>query len=269
MSLHPYFTPEKPHAFAHRGGAKVFPENTTFAFREALALGCTHIETDIRATRDGTIVCLHDAKVDRTTNGKGRVRDMELAELKSLDAGYRFTPDGGRTFPYRGRGLTVPTLEEALAVDENARLNLEIKPGEGALIPSLASLVRRRGLNDRILVASADDRLVRAFRETARNTVVTSAGQREIFRFWLAARTGLHRSFTYPFQALQVPPTYRGLTIIDHCFVDAAHAHGIEVHVWTIDAPTEMHRLLSFGVDALMSDYPGKLLEVLGRPPTR
>ncbi len=264
MATHPYFSSSSPRTFAHRGGAKRFPENTVFAFREALALGVTHIETDVRCTRDGAIVCIHDAKVDRTTNGSGKVRDMTLAELKTLDAGYRFTPDGGRTFPYRGRGITVPTLEEALAI-EGARLNLEIKPGEGALIPSLHALIAKRRLHDRVLVASADDRLVQAFRETSRATVVTSAGRNEIFRFWIAARTGLHRFETYPFQALQVPPTHGLLTVVDRRFVEAAHEHGIEVHVWTIDAPPEMHRLLGLGVDALMSDLPDKLVEVVGR----
>ncbi len=263
MPTHPYFGPEKPHAFAHRGGAKRFPENTALAFREALALGCTHIETDVRATRDGAIVCFHDERVERTTNGAGRLRDMTLAELKSLDAGYRFTPDGGITFPYRGRGLTVPTLEEALAVRDDARLNLEIKPGEGALIPSLAALIERKRLNDRVLVASADERLVQAFRETSRYTVVTSAGGREVFHFWLAAKKGYHRLRTYPFQALQVPPRHRGLTVVTRRFVEAAHDHGIEVHVWTIDEPAEMHRLLALGVDAIMSDVPDKLIEAL------
>ncbi len=269
MPQHPYFAPPLPHAFAHRGGAKRFPENTAFAFREAIALGASHIETDVRRTRDGAIVCIPDARVDRTTNGHGRVADMSLAELKSLDAGYRFSPDGGRTFPYRGRGITVPTLDEALAVHPDARLNLEIKPGEGGMIDALLERIEAGRLHRRVLVASAVDAIVQTFRRASRGTVVTSAGRGEIFRFWAAARTGHHRFCTYPFQALQVPATHRGLVVVDRRFVDAAHAHGIEVHVWTIDDPEERRRLLALGVDALMSDLPDVLLDAVGRPPRR
>ncbi|MBC7170810.1 MAG: glycerophosphodiester phosphodiesterase [Polyangiaceae bacterium] len=265
MKRHPYFAGVEPHAFAHRGGARRFPENTAFAFREALALGCTHIETDLRRTRDGVIVCFHDERVERTTNGTGRVRDMTLAELKSLDAAYRFSPDGGRSFPLRGRGITVPTLEEALAVRSDARLNLEIKSGEEAIIPQLIELIEREKLHGRVLVASAQDRIIQAFRRASRHTVATSSGQWEIFDFWATTRTGLHRFRSYPFQALQVPATFHGLVIVDERFVRAAHAHGIEVHVWTVDDPIEMKRLLALGVDALMTDLPSTLLEVLGR----
>lgn len=266
MPAHPYFAPPKPRAFAHRGGAKRFPENTALAFRKALALGCSHIETDLRLTRDGAIVCFHDETVDRTTNGVGRVREMTLAALESLDAGYRFTPDGV-TFPYRGRGITVPTLEEALAVSEDARLSLELKPGEPALVPRLAEIVREPRFRDRVLVASADTRLIQEFREASRHEVLTSAGRREIGRFWVEAKRRSRSSKTCPFQALQVPPSYRGLTIVDRRFVDAAHERGVEVHVWTVDDPAEMHRLLALGVDGLMSDVPDALLDALGRSP--
>src|SRR5690606_27032783 len=119
-----------PIAFAHRGGAALWPENTLAAFEGALSLGYRYIETDVHITKDGRIVCFHDETLDRTTDGRGPLAALTLDQLRELDAGYRLTSHDGRDgeHPFRGKGLTVPTLEEALALDPDLRLNLEIKP---------------------------------------------------------------------------------------------------------------------------------------------
>ncbi|HEY8432136.1 MAG TPA: glycerophosphodiester phosphodiesterase [Sandaracinaceae bacterium] len=252
-----------PIAFAHRGGAALWPENTLAAFEGALALGYRYIETDVRMTRDGKIVCFHDETLERTTNGRGRVADIDYADLARLDAGHRFSPDG-HEFPFRGQGLRVPTLEEALALHPDLRLNIEIKQRTPAMERALWEEIDRLDAHERLLVAAAHDPLVHRFRALRPDRPMpTSPGVRGVLRFWMAVRTGLCRFDRYPFAALQVPPTFRGLTIVDRAFVEAAHAHGIHVHVWTIDDPAEMRRLLDLGVDGVMTDRPDLLRDVM------
>jgi len=257
-------------AFAHRGGSSLFPENTLVSFQGALDLGIEYLETDLHLTRDGHIVVFHDHEVDRTTDGSGPIGDLTLAEAKRLDAGYRFTPDGGRSYPHRDRGVRIPTLDELLALGDGFRLNVEIKQRGHALVEALWHVIDSRGLWDRFLVAAAHDPLVVAFREVSAGRVATAAGMRECLKFWGAVRSGTWRWVAAPYDALQVPPSFplggeRGphLTVIEPAFMRAAHARGVEVHVWTIDRPHEMRRLLSLGVDGLMSDRPDYLVQVL------
>lgn len=255
-----------PIAFAHRGGAALWPENTLAAFEGALSLGYRYIETDIHITKDGRIVCFHDETLDRTTDGRGPLAALTLDELRELDAGYRFTSHDGRDgeHPFRGKGLTVPTLEEALALDPDLRLNLEIKPHRAKMERALWAELDRLGAHDRVLVAGAHDACVHRFRALRPNAFMpTSPGIRGVLRFWVGVRTGLARFDRCAFQALQVPPSYRGLTVVDRAFVEAAHRRGVHVHVWTIDDPREMERLLDLGVDGVMTDRPDLLKDVM------
>lgn len=251
-----------PIAFAHRGGAALWPENTLVAFRGAVELGFRYLETDLRMTRDGVIVCFHDETLERTTNGSGRLRDRSIDELRALDAGYRYSRDGS-SFPFRGRGITIPTLEEVLALGADLRVNVEIKQRDPPMEEQLWREIDRLEAHDRLLIAAAYDPLVRRFvsrRSTKR--MPTSPGTRGVLRFWLGARTGLHRFERYSFQALQVPLSWRGIRVVDRGFVDAAHAHGLHVHVWTIDEPDLMGQLLDLRVDGIMTDRPDRLAAV-------
>ena len=261
----PYFQTRGVACFAHRGGAALWPENTLPAFQGGLAAGCSWIETDIHMTRDGELVTFHDHSLERTTNGRGLIRDASLAELRRLDAGYRFSPDG-RSFPARGQGITIPTLAELVELiegDASARVNVEIKQAKPSLAAALWRFIEDRGLHDRLLVASADAGLVREFRNLARGTVATSAGQREIFGFWAAARAGLSDYVAIEYDALQVPIAFAGLDVVTPAFIEAAHRRGLQVHVWTIDAVEQMRWLLDLGVDGIMTDYPGRLAELV------
>ena len=124
--LHPYFELPSPIVIGHRGAAGERPENTLAAFAHGLETGAEILESDLHLTRDGVVVMAHDETVDRTTEGSGPLREFSFAELSKLDAGYRFSADGGRTFPFRGQGLRIPTLEEGLKVFPGARFNLEL-----------------------------------------------------------------------------------------------------------------------------------------------
>ena len=256
-----YFQPRGLACFAHRGGAAHWPENTLEAFRGGLAAGCPWIETDVHMTRDGHIVCFHDHDLRRTTNAEGPIWDRTLAELRELDAGYRFTRDG-LAFPFRGQGVRIPTLEEVLELDPAARVNLEIKQAEPPMVEALWQRIRELGVEDRVLVASEDHRLVQAFRRVAGGAVATSAGKLEIFAFWLGSRAGLSRWLPIDYDALQVPVRFAGLEVVNAAFVEAAHQNGLQVHVWTIDDVEQMRWLIELGVDGIMTDEPARLAEL-------
>jgi glycerophosphoryl diester phosphodiesterase len=258
---------DRPLLFAHRGGAKLWPENTLYAFQNALELGLTFWETDLHETRDGTLVLHHDERVDRTTNGSGRIRDLRYAELSNLDAGYRFTDESGG-HPYRGKGIKIPTLAEVFDLSPISRLNVEIKPPGRSTARKLWQFIEHRGLHDRILVAGERHRNIRRFRRYSAERVATSASGREVLRFWMAVRARMDRFLPVEFDALQVPPTHRGLTIVDRPFIRAAHRHGVQVHVWTLDEPSEIRRLLNLGVDGVISDRPDRLVNLGTRTTT-
>jgi glycerophosphoryl diester phosphodiesterase len=258
----PYFQTHGIACFAHRGGAALWPENTLESFRGGLAAGCQWIETDVHMTRDGQIVTFHDHDLRRTTNGRGPISELTLAELRRLDAGHNFSVDG-RSFPFRNKGITVPTLAELVELDPSARINVEIKQVRPSMVASLWRFIDERGLHDRMLVASEHVELVREFRNLARGAVATSAGKREAFTFWLAARLGFSDRIPIEYDALQVPVGFRGLEVITPAFLEAAHRRGLQVHVWTIDSLAQMRWLIDVGVDGIMTDHPGRLAELL------
>jgi len=265
-STHPFLQGPRPLAFAHRGGSLLWPENTMLAFRGAVEMGYRYLETDLHATRDGALVLIHDDTLERTTDGSGPVWEHTLAELKRFDAGYHFSPDGGRTYPCRGQGVTVPTLEGVLEAFPEVRLNVEIKQESPPAVQAVVDFIEKRGLQDRLLVASFRDRVVWEFRRRSGGHVATSAARGEARLFWLASRLRLERFLRVPYDALQVPARYGSRTVVDRRFVEAAHRRGLQVHVWTVDEPEEMRWLLGLGVDGLMSDRPDLLLEVVGLP---
>jgi glycerophosphoryl diester phosphodiesterase len=255
----------RPLVVAHRGGALLWPENTIHAFERAADLGADMLEMDLRATADGVLVVLHDETVDRTTDGTGPVRGLPLEALRRLDAGHRWSPDGGRTFPLRGAGLTVPTLGEVLQALPGTPMTLEIKQRDPSLAAALCETVRAHGAADRVLVASFHDAEVRAFRRLCPEAA-TSATAGEARRFVLLSKALPRPPYTPPAQALQLPERLGSLHVITPRLVRAAHRRGLQVHAWTIDEEQDMRRLLGLGVDGIITDRPDRLLEVLGRP---
>lgn len=261
---HAFFHSDGPIAFAHRGGAGLFPENTLAAFDGAVGLGVRWIETDVHLTRDGVIVVHHDATLERTTDGSGPVRARTLEELGRLDAAYRFTLDGGRSYPERGGGHRIPTFAEVLERHPTVRFNVELKQREPPMVEAFWRLIQEHGALDRVLIAAEDERIGAEVRAVTRGRVPTSPGVRGVLAFWLAARGGAGAWVPFPWDALQVPHRHGAITVVDRRFVEAAHHRGVRVHVWTIDEVAEMHELLDLGVDGLMTDRPDRLLAVLG-----
>lgn len=259
----PYLAHARPLFFAHRGGAGLAPENTLVAFEQGLRLGADALELDVRVTRDGELVVLHDATLDRTTDGTGPLAAQALAEVVALDAGYRFTADGGRTFPYRGAGIRVPTLRAVIERFPTARVNIDLKVAGPGHARRLWALIEALHARERVLVGSFHSATLDAFRALAPNQVATAATPAEVRRFVLAAAARVGAVLRPRYDALQVPETWHGVRVISPLTVRLAHQHGVDVHVWTVDDRAQMARLLRWGVDGLMTDRPDLLADVL------
>ena len=247
---------------AHRGGEGVWPSNTLYAFQQAAALGADVLELDIHATADGALVVRHDPFVESTTDGQGYISQLTQAQIKRLDAGYTWTADGGQSFPYRGLGITIPTLEEVLAAFPNLRLNIDIKPEDPAVVVALVDLLHRNDRVSQVMVGSFHDRQLKLFRKLCPDAA-TAAGVRETLGLFVLYKLGLSAFFRARAQAFQVPECYGRLRLVTPGFIRAAHAHGMQVHIWTVDDEADMRQLIEWGVDGIITDYPGRLKAVL------
>ncbi len=270
ITKQPFFvqTNKRPLVIAHRGGAGIFPENTIYAFQQSWKLGVDVLEMDIRETSDGKLVIMHDAKVNRTTDGEGNISEMTLEAVKKLNAGFNFTTNGGQTFPLREQKITVPTLEEVFETLPDARFNIEIKPESPTIVNSLCNLIRERKMSEKVIVASFSQKSLDEFRRECPE-VVTSASTPEITKFLAYYKTGLGESYSPNMSALQTPEKFGSLQIVTKEFVETARKLNLQVHVWTINQPEDMQRLIEIGVDGIMTDYPDRLLEVVGRTPNK
>lgn len=263
----PFFETEGPLVMAHRGGAGLRPENTLSAFRRAQELGVDVLEMDLRRTSDGAIVLMHDASVDRTTDGTGAIEAMSLREVQALDAGYHFRDENG-DWPYRGRGITVPTLEETLDVFPQARFNIEITHLPPDSIRAVCQAIRGRGLEREVLVGSFDHEAMRSFRRDCPE-VATATTMREGLIFYQLHRMGLGRIYRGPAAAFEVPEYLGDLQVVSDWFLAKARERNLRTIVWTVNDPADMERLLSMGVDGILTDFPDRLLEAAGRSQTR
>ena len=255
------FRTDWPVNFAHRGDSAHAPENTLESFHRAVRAGAEGLEIDVHMTRDGRIVVIHDDTLGRTTDGTGYVRNKTLAEINQLDAGYRFTRNG--SYPYRGEGLRVPTLEEVFREFPDVAVNIEIKEDQPRVEEAVLRIVREAGAEKRTLVAAQRHAVIKRFREVSGDEIPTSASGREIRTFYLLSRVGLQNLLRPDYDALQIPDSYRGVKVATPKFIEAAHSRGVRVDVWTIDEPDKMRRLLDLGVDVIMTNHPGTLREVL------
>jgi glycerophosphoryl diester phosphodiesterase len=184
---------------------------------------------------------------------------MSLAEIRKLDAGFRFTMDHGRTFPYRGKGLRVPTLGEVLDAFVEMWITVEIKETRPGVAETLARVLRAHGAEERVIVASHEHHLLAAFR-AASPTVATSFSKDEVREFLLRLRGGSMDGYRPPGVAFQVPE-YKGLRrVVSKSVIEAVHEFGVEVHVWTVNEPVHISRLLSWGVDGIMTDDPARAI---------
>ena len=270
---------------AHQGGENEAPSNTMYAYERALRMGADMLEVDIHTSSDGKLVVLHDATVDRTTNGSGRVYDKSLREIQALDAGYNVVPGEGTesdrpavSYPFRGvrtgkkqpppgfrpRDFRIPTLGEVMKAYPGVPINIEIKGAADQDVDSflrnaeiLAGFLNKLGRTRGIIVASFNDAALSRFHQLAPDIDLAPAvAGVAAYKFFDVAPPEGTRAF-------QVPTEFGGVTVVDEAFVERAHSDGYAVHVWTINEPAEMRQLLGWEADGIMTAEPMRLEQVL------
>lgn len=234
------------------------------AFRNAVALGVDALELDIHSTADGHLVVCHDPTLDRTTGGAGPIHAYTLRDLQQIDAGYWWSDDGGRTYPFRGQGITIPTLRQVLSEFPHLWINVDLKQTDPPIVAPFLDLVREMEMVEQICAGSVTVETVRALRRQCPE-MATAAHYNEVRRLFVFSRMGLGRLYQGEATAMQAPAVDKRRRIITPEFVRGAHAGNTAVHVWTVDDISEMVRLIEMGVDGLMTDYPDLLLKLLGR----
>jgi glycerophosphoryl diester phosphodiesterase len=252
----------RPTLVAHRGGAKVAPENTLFAFSQARdRWGAHQLELDVHLSRDGVPMVSHDPDLDRITNGHGPVRDLPAAELARLDAAWSFSLDGGRTFPCRGRGIGLATLDEVLRTVPLPAM-IDIKEDDEAARAAALATIRAAGATHRVCIGSAQDRAAAALVEAAPEMAhFFPEGAARSFLIAVATGRAIPES---PYDVLAIPFEDGGREIATTAFIAAAHAQGLAVQVWTVDEPGQMRVLIRRDADGIQTDRPDLLRAVLG-----
>ncbi|MEU4170484.1 glycerophosphodiester phosphodiesterase [Streptomyces sp. NPDC026665] len=244
-TLHPYLDHPGPIPFAHRGGSADGLENTLTQFRRAVNAGYRYIETDVHATADGRLVAFHDTTLDRVTDGAGKIADLPWADVSQARV-------AGKE--------PVPLFEDLLEEFPETRWNVDVK-AEPALAP-LLDLIGRTDAWDRVCVGSFSEARVTRAQHLAGPRLATSFGTRGVLNLRLRS-WGVPAAVRRSAVAAQVPETQSGVPVVDRRFVRAAHARGLQVHVWTVNESERMHRLLDLGVDGIMTDHIDTLRKVL------
>ncbi|TBL40258.1 glycerophosphodiester phosphodiesterase [Verrucosispora sp. SN26_14.1] len=244
-SGHPYLDAPTPLAFAHRGGAGDGDENTTAAFARAVELGYRYVETDVHGTADGVAVVFHDHTLERLTGQRGRLSALRWADLATVRV---------------GGAAAVPRLDEVLDAWPQVRFNIDVKSDPG--VAPTVSTVARAGAGDRVLLASFSDARLTRLRALTHGRVATSLGVRGVARLRWSSLTGRPLRLPPSVVAAQVPVRFGRIPVVDRRLLRTAHRLGVQVHVWTIDEPDEMHELLDLGVDGIMTDHVGVLRDV-------
>ncbi len=242
----------KPLLLAHRGSRLLAPENTSIAFDLALAHGSDALEIDIRLSKDQQIIVTHDADLDRTSDGRGAVRDHNLVDIKRLDAGYRFVDLDGKH--HRGSGARFTTLHELVQMYPTTYINIDIKDNDGMAAQALAKVLFDADCANRVNVGSFHAAVIAQFRQLA-PTISTAATQSEVAKLYAASCLRSSQPIQNPaYRVLQIPRYYRGLPLATQRFIDYLHHNSLPVMYWTINDPKTMRRLLDSGADGIVTD---------------
>ncbi len=252
---------QKPALVAHRGGSKLAPENTLLAFGQAIErYQSDQLEMDVRLSRDGVPVIFHDEWLDRTTNGEGPVADLCIAELQRLDAGHQFTRDAGRSFPFRGMGIKIPTLDEVLEAFSTPMM-MELKTPNPDCRRAVIESLRCHHAIDRVCLGAEND--TAALDLAAELPEVCRFFPRGASHTFLAHVLSGRRPDVGPFDVMALPYEQVIEPRIAQPLLEAAHALGLLVQVWTVDDPSAMRVCLRLGFDGVISDRPDELRRII------
>jgi glycerophosphoryl diester phosphodiesterase len=244
-AVFPFLDWPAPIAFAHRGGASEAPENTMPAFEHAVRLGYRYVETDVHVTADGVLLAFHDDHLDRVTDGAGAIADLPWSVVQQARV------DGREP---------IPRFEDLLGAWPDLRVNVD--PKHDAAVEPLAEALLRAGAVDRVCVGAFSDKRLDRLQALVGGTLCTSMGPRQVARL-VAASKHLPGGANLTAPCAQLPTHQGRLPLVTEALVSTAHRRGIHIHVWTIDDPAEMARLLDLGVDGIMTDRPQVLQDVL------
>ncbi len=231
-----FFKSDTPIIIAHRGYSAIAPENTLSAFKFAIRSKADMIELDVQATKDGTPVVIHDAKVDRTTNGTGRVKSFYLWSLRELDAGSWFDP--------KYKGEKVPTLEEALKfINGKVPVNIEIKSSGIKVTEKVIATIYELGVEEKVLISSFDPRVLR-----------------KIKKLKIQIPTGFLYHYPVYFNPVKTLENL-GAVVFIHNFkfttpklVKKIHDAGFKIFVYTVNKPADIKKMINFEVDGIITD---------------
>lgn len=254
----------RPLVIAHRGGGGLAPENTLAAFKRSVELGVDVLELDVRSTSDGELVVIHDSKVDRTTNGTGLVSELTFELIRQLDAGFKWTNDGGQSYPFRESGIQVPTLREVFEAFPDVKINIEPKYDTPSPVAPLCKLISEFKRESKVIVGSFKAEVLDEFRSSCKG-VATSASPSEASSFLFGYNLGLSESFSPEMQVFQIPNRLGSWQIVTEEYVKAIHERNLDLHVWTINDVEDMKQLVKLKVDGIMTDYPDRLLNLLNQ----
>jgi glycerophosphoryl diester phosphodiesterase len=271
MRDYPFFSHvdnEKVLVLAHQGGDGEWPSNTMLAFQNAADLGVDVLEMDVHMSSDGEIVVIHDDTVDRTTDGSGEVSAMTLAELQALDAGYDWPtveghPDlGTENHPYRGQGVTIPSLEEIFIAFPNYPMSIEIKQDTPSMAEPLCALIREYEREDWVIIPSFSEKAMREFR-AACPEVATMGVESEVRLYFILNTAMISGTWQPSTQAFAVPEYFGDLHVLTPSFVANSKEHNVRVYPWTINSEEDMRRMIDLGVDGIITDYPSLAMEII------
>ena len=249
---------------AHRGFSGRYPENTMPAFEAAARLPIDALELDVHSSRDGRIVVIHDAQLDRTTNRTGRVFDQNWDTLRNTDAGFHFDPDKNGSYPFRGKGIGIPLLEDVFKAFPDKKFIIEIKQTLPAIEEPIYRLIKKYRLEEKVVVASEHSEPLQRFRTLA-PTIPTNFSAQESVAFYNSYRLRLGNFYKGNGDALQIPPRYRGDQVVTAAFCRLAKKKGLVIHVWTVNDPEDMKQLIEYGVDGIITDFPDRLVALKGQ----
>lgn len=260
-------TDSRPMAIAHgdERGRGLFPGNTLLYVREMARLGVDAVELDLNLTADGHLVLIHDDVLDRTTDGKGRVIDYSLEELRRFKLATNWTRDGV-SFPYRDSPLRIATIDEVFGEVADIPLIIELKNNDLAAARAMCAAIQRAGQQHRVIVSTFHKRVIDEFRRLCPE-VTTGASLGDALLFYGAQLLHAERLLRPAYQTMQLPLRYFGLPVIRPRFLRAAHSLGLHISVWTANAPEQMRWLTGLGVDGIVTDRPD-ILENLKRTTT-
>ncbi len=257
-----YLAPQQFALIAHRGGSLEAPENTLPAFENAYEVYQEiYFELDTHESRDGKLIVIHDATVDRTTNGHGSVADLTLLELSKLDWGYNFSRDGGSSFPYRGKKISVLQVQDVLENFPKTRVTIEMKKGGPSFSHKIIETIKRANAQTRVCIAAEDHKLLRKTWDLCPD-LCSGYSKRELFFNFIWNRLSLPHFGPHRGQVVQIPYIYNGHLIASKSFIHRAHRRKKPVHVWTINDEATMRHLIETGVDGVITDAPTLLLKV-------